>query len=70
MQASDNLKDMCNDLNLTQLVTKPTWPNPKDPSVLHYLNPNFNKYTREIVFLLVSSPKTLVTIPQLFVLEM
>ena len=31
MQASDNLKEMCNDLNLTQLVTKRTWPNPKDP---------------------------------------
>jgi hypothetical protein len=28
MQASDNLKYMCNDLNLTQLVTKPTCPNP------------------------------------------
>lgn len=27
-----DLKSICNDLILTQLVTKPTWPNPRDPS--------------------------------------
>jgi hypothetical protein len=26
------VKDACNDLNLTQLVTNPTWTNPEDPS--------------------------------------
>lgn len=28
---SDRLKDICTELNLTQLISKPTRPNPKDP---------------------------------------
>ena len=36
MQVSDNLKDMCNDLNL---LTKPTRPDLKDPSNSTLMDP-------------------------------
>jgi hypothetical protein len=69
MQALDNLKDMCNDSNLTQLVTKPTRPNPKEPSkstlIDLILSDTVEKYVSTGVL-----PNILVTIAQLFVLEM
>ena len=30
---SDTLKDICYELHLSQPITEPTWPHPKDPSI-------------------------------------
>ena len=52
--ASDDLKDICNDLNLTQLITEPTRPNFKNPaksSLIDIILTNKpHKYLNGIVF--------------------